>query len=252
VAKQMAGDHPRHVRGAIDRKLVDSNRAALAYLPSSDPRSVFAQTYAAASFGSAAAEWQSAPWPPANTRQRAAIAHVLAVVGDERASEVLEDLRTWQPIEADAIEGILRFRQGRASDAAPLIAKALIAYRDDPWPLHGVMEYALTVASDLAADPAHADRIIDALAKPYAAYQMEEVRRIAYIAAAWKSGRCNGRTIGALAALEPHASWIKEILQMRALCYQSAGLVDLARQAKSELAEYETADRHVVQSASRR
>jgi spermidine synthase len=238
-ARRLGGDTPRHLRGAIDRELLAANRASLVHLPNGDPRSEFAQTYGAASFGTAAAQWQSAPWTPGNTRQLAAVAHVLAVVADDRAASFADELRKWQPIEADAIIGILRFRQGRSADAAPLIAKALVAYRDDPWPLRGVMETALTVAAELADHPA----VVEALSKPYAAYQVEEVRRIAHVAAAWKSGRCTERTIGALAAFEPHAPWSKEILQLRALCYPTTGLRELSARAKTDLAAFEKAER---------
>ncbi|HKR65611.1 MAG TPA: hypothetical protein VJZ00_17910, partial [Thermoanaerobaculia bacterium] len=119
------------------------------------------------------------------------------------------------------------------------------AYRNDPWPLHGVMESAVAAASELADAP----EIMAALAQPYAAYQMEEVRRVAYIAASWKSGRCDGRTIGALASLEPHPPWAKEILQLRALCYSNAGLQKLSVQAKQELAQFEASETAATREA---
>jgi spermidine synthase len=239
AARRLRDERPRQLRGSVDARLVAANRASISYLPNADRRSDFARTYAAASFGSAAAAWRAAPWEPANTRQTATIAHVLAAVGDERALGYAGELREWQPIEADAITGILRFRQGRAGDAAAPIARALVAYRTDPAPLHGIMESALAAAADLSDDPAYAGRILDALSRPYAAYQMEEVRRLAYVAASWKNGRCSGRTVGALAALEPHPPWVREILQLRALCYSTAGLRDLTEQSKRELAQFE-------------
>lgn len=229
-----AGDRPRLIRGSVDWNLVAANRASIAYLPSGDARNEFARIYAASEFGSAAAMWQVAPWTPANSRQLASVAHVLALVGDARAEEYARQLRPWQPVEADAILGILRYRQDRGGEARELIASALMRYRNDPWPMRGVMESTLTVAAAMA-DP----RMLEALSLPYAAYQLEEVRRIAYVAGAWADGRCNSRTLGALAAFEPHAPWVKEILQMRALCYETVRRGELAVRARKELTEFE-------------
>ncbi|MFL6246346.1 MAG: fused MFS/spermidine synthase [Thermoanaerobaculia bacterium] len=233
AATRARGDRPRF-RGAVDWNLVAANRASIAYLPSGDARNEFARIYAASEFGSAAAAWQAAPWTPANSRQLAAVAHVLALVGDERAEEFARQLAAWEPVEADAIVGMLRYRQGRAAEAAELIERALIGYRKDPWPMRGIMESTLTIAAAMP-EP----RILEALSAPYAAYQLEEVRRIAYVAGAWADGRCNSRTLGALAAFEPHPPWVKEILQMRALCYETVRRGDLAARARQELTEFE-------------
>ncbi len=240
AATRTHSDRPQRMRGVIDWSLVAANRASIAYLPSADPRNEFARIYGASEFGSAVAAWQAAPWTPANSRQLASVAHVLALAGDERAETYAEQLRTSQPIEADAILGILRYRQNRIADAAALIAPALIRYRKDPWPLRGVMESTLTIATAIAANPQQAPRMLEALAHPYAAYQLEETRRIAYVAAAWSNGKCNARTIGALATFEPHTPWMKEILQLRALCYKTARMEDMATRARKELTEFET------------
>jgi spermidine synthase len=246
AARRDRGDRPRSLRGAIDWDLVAANRAALAYLPSGDPRNEFARIYAASEFGSAAAAWQASPWTPANTRQLASVAHVLALAGDARAEGFAKQLHAWQPVEADAIVGILRYRQDRGGEALDLIESALLRYRTDPWPMRGVMESTLTVAAAIAGNPQHAPRMLPALSVPYAAYQLEEVRRIAYVAGAWADGRCNARTMGALAAFEPHTPWVKEILQMRALCYETVRMGELAVRARQELTEFERAEARSV------
>jgi spermidine synthase len=250
AATRAHGHRPRWLRGAVDWNLVAANRASLAYLPSGDARNEFARMYAAAELGSAADAWKAAPWTPANSHQLASVAHVLALAGDERAVGFAEQLSAWQPVEADAIVGILRYRQGRAAEALDRIAPALIRYRKDPWPLRGVMESTLTIAAAITANPQHAPRMLEALSVPYAAYQLEEVRRIAYVAGAWSDGKCNSRTIVALAALEPHTPWIQQILQMRALCYETVRMGELAVRARKELTEFETdGARSAAQSA---
>ena len=242
AARNVLGDRPRELSGHVDWNLVDANRASISYLPSTDARNEFARMYGASEFGNAAAAWKSAPWAPANSRQRASIAHVLALNGDVRAEELAKELRVWEPVEADAITGILRYRQGRSREAMDLIAHALIAYRADPWPLRGVMESALTVAAAITSDQQHDPRMLEALSQPYAAYQLEEVRRIAYVARAWSDGKCSGRTIGALGTLEPHTPWVREILQVRALCYEQVRMRELAVRARRELNEFEAYD----------
>jgi spermidine synthase len=251
AATRMRGARPSQFRGSVDWSRVAAERASLAYLPSIDPRHTFAQTYGNSELGAAASLWIAAPWTPVNSRQRAAVAHVLALVGDARAEAFANELRAWQPIEADAILGILRFAQQRRDEATRHITAALLRYRNNPWPLHGVMESALIVATELAAERAHAEAILDAVSRPYAAYQVEETRRVAAIATAWRTDRCGARTLQALSGVEPHAPWAKEILQMRALCYESIGARELAERAKRELAEFESAEAAVTSSSAR-
>jgi len=242
AATNARGTRPRWLRGAVDWSVVDANRESIAYLPSAGARNEFARMYGASEFGSAAAAWKSAPWTPVNSRQLASIAHVLALSGDSRAEELANELRAWQPVEADAIVGMLRYRQGRSGEALDLIARALIAYRDNPWPLRGVMESTITVAAAITSETPHSP-VLEALSVPYAAYQLEEVRRVAYVARTWAAGQCNGQTIGALRALEPHTAWFKEILQMRALCYEQVRMGELAERARRELTEFEADER---------
>jgi spermidine synthase len=245
AASRVHGDRPRVVRGEVDWNLVAANRASIPYLPSPDPRNVFARIYAAGEFGNAAAAWEQTRWTPVTSRQLATLAHALAMRGDERALAMSDELRKVDPTEADAIAGILRLRQQRPADAAPLIVRALQRYRHDPWPLSGVMESALSMAPELADDA----QILDAVAQPYAAYQLEEVRRLAYVAAAWRNSRCGMRTLGALSAMEPNPLWLKPVLEMRALCYRNAALADLAETARRDLEDFEIAERATSSSA---
>jgi spermidine synthase len=232
-AARVNGGRPE-IRGTVDWALVRASR--------DDAREAFMKFYVAADFAGAASSWRESRWTPATSRQLASLGHVLAVTGDETALALAEQLRPWQPGEADAVTALLRARQGRLAEAAPLLVRALTRYRDDPWPLSGVMESALSIAPDLAADPAYAESILDALSRPYSAYQLEEVRRMAYVAAAWRSGRCSSRTLGALSVMEPHALWVKPILQMRVLCYENAALTQLAERARQDLQEFEKAE----------
>ena len=233
----------RRIRGVVDWDAVLANRASLPYLAGDDPRGTFARMYAAAEFGSAALLWRKAPWPPLNSRQLASLGHVLALAGDEEALSLADRIRRWEPVEADAIVAMLRIRQGRLGEGAPLLVRALEAYRSDPWPLAGVMESAISAAPQLADLPDHGEAIVEALSRPYAAYQLDEVRRMAFVAAAWRRAGCGGRTIAALRASEPHPIWSGPFLQMRSRCYAEAGLTQLADRAQRDLVQFEQAER---------
>jgi len=49
---------------------------------------------------------------------------VLALAGDDRAEGFVKKLSLMEPMEADAITGILRYCQGRAGEARELIAES--------------------------------------------------------------------------------------------------------------------------------
>lgn len=104
------------------------------------------------------------------------------------------------------------------------------------------------IAATRLEDPS----IVDAVSRPFAAKQIEETRRVAAIAIAWRNGRCGTRTLQALADIEPHAPWAQEILQLRALCYETVGLRENAERAKRELAEFEAAAGPAATSSSAR
>jgi hypothetical protein len=106
-----------------------------------------------------------------------------------------------------------------------------------------LMESVVSVAPELVDHPRHAEAILDALSRPYSAYQLEEVRRLAYVAATWRSGRCSPRNLGALSAMEPHAVWMKPILEMRVRCYENAALTQMALRAKQDLKEFEAGEK---------
>jgi spermidine synthase len=240
-AKALRSERPARLAGNVDWNRVASDRASLAYLSGAND---FAKAYAAAEFDRA---MPIVPDRPVSSRQVAAAAHVLALAGDTRAESFANELRAWQPIEADAVLGILRARQQRSAEAAQLLANALIRYRENPWPMHGIMESALIAATQLD-DPS----ILDAVSRPFAARQIEETRRVAAIAIAWRHGRCGARTLQALSDVEPHAPWAQEILQLRALCYETVGLPENAERAKRDLSAFESGAGRAATSSSAR
>jgi hypothetical protein len=243
---------PSHITGTVDWTVVESARASLAYLPSDLPQSEFARAYGAGNFALAREIWRNHPWTLVSSRQTASVAHTLATAGDESALPLIDAVRPWQPIESDALTGILRLAQGRNAEAAPLVGSALLHARTEAWMLPGVLESSLVAAVRLASDSAYAPAMLDALSRPYAAQQFDHTRRIALVGAAWQAGQCSPVTLAGLRDMEPHSPWNRAILQLRERCYGEWRLTELHFRAKEELAQFERVEAATVRAESPR
>lgn len=241
ISRSLNGTRPAHVRGSVDWAAVDANRSSIWWLPSSDPRNTFTNTFNAQDFGGALAQYRSAPWTPANTLQAAMVAQVLAFGGDESALQHIESVRKWQPIEADALLGILRWRQGRAQESAQLLQSAFVRYRDNPWPMARVMDGALTAILQLSPVPQLGPIVLDSLSRRFSEWQLDEARRTTYLLAAYQSARCGTPTITSLQEFEPNIPWTRPALEIRAACYSQEGLA-LADQARRDLEEFNASE----------
>jgi hypothetical protein len=69
--------------------------------------------------------------------------------GSETALPLVEQLRAWQPAEADTILATLRFRQSRFDDSAAALESAFVRLREDPWPMPRFKEKALVLSDAL-------------------------------------------------------------------------------------------------------
>ncbi|MCA9617548.1 MAG: fused MFS/spermidine synthase, partial [Myxococcales bacterium] len=124
------------------------------------------------------AEWEAQPLPPTAPVMTMAIADAYAIAGDEaKAMPIIEHLRTFQPVEADAIVAKLRWARGDALGAWEALERAIIAYRTDPWPSNKLMASALSIASAIGArQPALNRRIYDALSEPFVVHGLHYLR----------------------------------------------------------------------------
>ena len=233
ISQSLNGTRPAHVKGNVDWNLVAQNRASIWWLSSSDPRHAFTLAYNSGDFQRALNLYRQNPWLPVNTLQTAMVAQVLAFAGDPNAEVHVENLRKWQPIEADAILGILRWRQGRPAEAANLLQSAFVRYRTNPWPLPRVMDAGITALLQLSAAPGLGPIVLDALSQRFVGYQLDEARRTTYLLAAYQSARCGMPTLKSLQEFEPNVPWNATALQIRAQCYAQAGL-PLAEQARRD------------------
>jgi spermidine synthase len=234
VSGRLNGTRPARIKGNIDWNAVAANRASIWWLPSPDPRHAFVTAYNAQDFGSAFTQYRQRPWEPVNTLQTAMVAQVLALGADPSAERHIEALRQWQPIEADAILGILRWRQNRFPESAQLLQSAFHRYRENPWPLSRVMDSGITALLQMSRLKSIGPIVLDSLSQRFAAYQLDEARRTTYLLAAYQSARCGTPTLASLQEFEPNIPWNQSALEIRSACYSQAGLA-LADQAKADL-----------------
>ncbi|HEX7155073.1 MAG TPA: fused MFS/spermidine synthase [Thermoanaerobaculia bacterium] len=209
-AASMGLDRPRHVRGTLDWKQVLDNRVSML-----TPGRVS---------------------PPANSGDIAAMALRYAERGDDAAAGYIEMLRPWQPVEAEALLGILRETQGRGDEAVVHLERAFLALRTNPWPDINVMDTALRHAVTIGRrDPRHTKRLIDAISQPFAMRLLQDYRLQAKVLLTQAQGDCSPATIAALRELEPNAPWLQHMLALRAKCYTEG---EASERAWRELGDY--------------
>jgi hypothetical protein len=164
--------------------------------------------------------WQQQSEPPRDPSELAMAADLEAEAGSDTALPLIEQLRAYQPAEADTILATLRLRQSRIGEAAAALQAALARYHVDPWQLLRYKQRALTLATTISGtDPATAPSLYDALREPFSVHAVDNARRIARLEVAAKfdfKGRCREPLQG----LEPHVPWEARFLAMRRDCYQ--------------------------------
>jgi spermidine synthase len=245
LARVRRADRPLRIRGALDWSVVDANRASFDYinqLPESPSPTLLAQHRASTIFNDgglpqAVAEWRAHPFPPVNSGQLTMIAESLADAGSNAAEAYAEQLRPFRPADADAILARLRFRQARLPECATLLARAFVTARSTPWSTSGTMQRALDLAVDVGKTNAFAQPLLDALEKPFAAGQMEDMRSVQRLTLARQLQGCGPRTLAALHALEPWPPWNRPTLLLRRDCYQSV-MDSRAGRAQEDLEEF--------------
>jgi len=189
--------------------------------PIEQARQAVLRRYSSGDDAAAAREmWQRQTEPPRDPSELAMAADLEAEGGDDAALVYIEQLRGYQPAEADTILAALRLRQSRIADAAAALQSAVVRYRVEPWPLVRYKEKALTLATTIAStDPAMAPRLYDALAQPFAVHAVDNLRKMTQVELA-ATFDFKGRCRAPIEALEPHVPWTARFLTMRRDCYQ--------------------------------
>ena len=243
-------DRPFISKGAVDWNQAGANRATISYLKALPPgasdeelaRHRLIRLYGDGELVQVLGDWRAHPRPPVNTAELMMIAESLADAGSESAAAYAEQLRPFEPADADFVLARLRFRQHRIPESAAALRRAFLTMRTHPWETVDAMGRSLDVARNLTRDRKLVPAIIDALSQPFAAGQWEDIRRwyLAIILREYEA--CTPRTIRAIRAMEPWPPWQKDFLTMRRDCYATVMLDDLKRRADADLAAFTAAE----------
>jgi hypothetical protein len=234
IARARNEDRPE-IQGDVDWERVEDERIAVFTAeempPPLEPYFTNAQKYRATAQGhyvrrnpaAALTTWRAQPREPQGPVELAVVAEAQANAGNDAALRYIDQLGALQPAEADALRGLLRWRQARLQEATDALEAAFTRYREDPWPAVLLMSRALDVAVSIAAqDQSAGRRLYDAIRTPFAVAMLDEERKqkaLGIAAALDFTGLC----AQALEPLEPWVPWEHDFLVSRARCYQDAG-----------------------------
>jgi hypothetical protein len=132
---------------------------------------------------------------------------------------LIEQLRAFQPGEAETILAALRFQQSNIRASADALEKAFERFRENPWALTKYEKAALALVPSVATDAAIARRLFDALAEPFANLAVNELRLMTRAGLAI-SLPARDTCLAALEAFGRKTPWNERFLQLQRDCYQ--------------------------------
>ena len=166
--------------------------------------------------------WEAAKYDPLFPDEVALLALACSHRGDDRAKSLIEQLRGFNPVEAQAIEALLLCQQARYGAAADQLECALVSLRKEPWCLSHVLELIFPTAIHIVANkPDELERMFRALGQPLAVYLFEEERLATAHAIAGLIGP--QAMLETLAVYEPHVPWNERFLRSRYRVYEATG-----------------------------
>src|SRR5438132_11142895 len=250
AARDRHEDRPAVTRGFFNWAVWASNRATIPYLnalvqsPSAEDqaRRRAADQYSNGALAQALAEWRAHSWPPVNSGELMMLAESLADGGSEAATAYAEQLRAWQPVDAEVVLARLKCKQQKNDDCAEHLERVFAGSRDDSWPTVEAVGRTFDLAMTLSRTHVYAPRMFRALEKPFAAGQWKDKRKFYRALFSNEMEGCGPHTVAALRKLEPWPPWRKDLLELRRDCYQSAMLTSLAKRARRELDEFRSAE----------
>ena len=148
---------------------------------------------------------------------------------DDTALPLIEQLRAFNPGEADSLLGALRVQQMRFDDAATALEHAFQDFQTSPWARMRFKQQALELAETVGKrSPALARRMFDVLQSPFSVDSLHEQRLLTRTALA-QMADFKGLCRDALRPLEAHVPWTSAFLSVRRECYATVGDSLLAR-----------------------
>jgi spermidine synthase len=185
----------------------------------------------------AASEWRAQPREPRGSLETAFLGLALADSGDVAALPYIEQMRAYEPVEADVVLGRLLLRQGRTEEAWAAMERAYLRYRTDPWPLTSIMLGSLDVVEEvIVQEPKLAGRIWSTLREPFVMRLCDEARMGTVVSAASRMPP-GEPCASAFEAYEPNPLWMEKALVLRAECY-AATRAPLASRAEKDVLEF--------------
>lgn len=265
AARSLEADRPV-ARGELDWEKVEEQRNGmfLAYDHPTQPHGSMSNeqmilvsalnSYAKDDLAGAWENWKRLGREPRNPIELTMVAECLADRGDEAALGYIEQTRTIGPTEAEAIRARLLWRQNRTEEARVTMAGAIAALHVDPWPMQALITRTISLAVDLVeADKTGSSgaAIYNALQKPFAVYNSEEVRMFALIrvAISLDRGLTGEHLLRSLEAAEPHTPWNWGFLKIRSACY-TAFQHPLAADAQNDVVDFLVAEPGRMENAS--
>jgi spermidine synthase len=255
LARMRVDDLPRgasdpSTRAAVERRrmstgIPDNSLVDLSRTPAGDLaiRGGAQNGYVTADYARTWMMWQAASAMVETPLETLSYGEALANRGDEHALQYIAALQRVAPIEAQTLLARLRWRQGRADDAAAALSAAFRAYRSNPWPLPVVMTRALRLVVEIAEQPQASSvwpQLLDAISQPFAIHMFDEYRRSAELLLADRMATsmvCTETERRLIASYEPDFPWQQDYLRKRAQCYAQAGDPRAAR-AERDWQEY--------------
>ncbi len=249
------GEDRPQISGTIDwNSVIDQNATiytalgqmhppVYSFLDSNQSLRVAAQiAYIDGNVASALQLWRSQPRDAESLTESAMMAEMLAAAIDEDALKYIEKIAPFNAGEASMLLGLLRFSQGRGTEATDALEAAYTSFRADPFVMPLVATHSFSVAQHISEQDRGgtlSQRLYHALEKPFAVYVAESNRRksLAIIAADIDQQRFSEYSREAIAVFEPNVPWDLEFLRVRRDCYRA--LSDpRAAIAEQELAKF--------------
>jgi spermidine synthase len=213
----------------VDWEGVEDERAAMLVLaqvapdvrkasPSQATRNRAWTRYLADDYAGMIRQWESQPRQAQYPTETALLALAYAMRGSDKANSLAERLRSYNPREAEMIQGIFLFARGRTREASQTLARAFVGLRQDPWAIFDVTHKAIEVAAGTAmSDPACARELLQSLQEPFAASYADDQRRVAaYLVASQIAPQ---DTVPLVESYEPNVPWELAFLKLRADVY---------------------------------
>jgi hypothetical protein len=187
-----------------------------------------------------ATEWNEQSMAPETMVELMVLADGYAETGKDEAGPLIEQLAQRQPIEADAIRARWLNARGNLDGAWQALARALEAYRSNPWPTNRLMARVLPLLKTLArGNDQRMKEAFELLREPFALRALEYLRIELQLELGLLAD--DGAACGAaLEAGGEYPPWTKTFLERRLRCLLLRG--EPTEAAESDLEAFYTAE----------